>query len=152
VVSPLERLVTTKKNNRIINRMSGLNIWKILAITFITIFFIILGTGFLRAYHHQKLTQPVTSAQKELVNQVVINDLQEQNIETSKLISRISQRVRMHPATNKKTIQATIQNETIMMIYTIDAETGEIVIRTQTHYRSWKTGIHQKRKTWMIQQ
>jgi len=108
------------------------HVWKIVSIVFIIIFLGILAEALIRHYHFKSyFTQP-TEYQANMTRNAAIQDLSNRGEDTSQYKISVSEAIKPTSINEpiRNIIEVTAYNDTVMHLYIVDANTGEILMHS----------------------
>jgi hypothetical protein len=114
--------------------MAKRNIWKTVSIIFIVLFVLVVVGGLLKAYRFRHSDMKATDAQIADVKNIVYDDLKNKGEYTDGLAFRTSERIRdvRTDSGMRKTMEASLYNQSIKYSYIIDIDSGKILVYTKT--------------------
>jgi len=124
-------MVKTKKNT---DKM----FWKVIAISFMVLFCVIIISGLIRLYHSEPYRTAAQPFQVDLAKKVVAQDLANAGENISDYKVQLSD-ARKFPrdGTDKSLIQVSLYKNSKRHLYLIDADSGEIVMHSETMFYGW---------------
>ncbi len=122
---------------------SETKVWKIIAIVMMAAFLCMIVFGIIRAYEFRPHCRTAPQQKLDMAQRQVGIDLHNHNesIDTYKqFVFNRTQRI-MQDDTSKEVIQISLYNGSTIHYYLIDANTGQIVMHTETQYSGWMANM-----------
>jgi hypothetical protein len=118
------------------------HIWKIISISFISIFVLILLLGLIKHFQIRHMSQPVSQEKIDSIKSAVLSDLQTRGENISSDIkvapmTRLDQDHSRKDGTERRIIEASVDSENKRITYLLDANTNEILMRSEVQFFGW---------------
>jgi hypothetical protein len=121
------------------------NVWKIVSVAFIAVFLTIIAGGFINAGTGKQFEEP-TGDMIDFAQSVVARDLEASGdsmdnyevLVTNRVVGLMNRHQRggpmMEPECPCENIQVALRNQSTGMLYIIDAESGNIIMKSRTEW------------------
>jgi len=112
------------------------NVWKILSITFVVLFALVLLVGLWKAYHFRSSFKSATTAQMDTAKTIAMNSLASKGENVSNYIAQISDNIRPINvgSERKSSIEVSLNNESVHNLYIIDVDSGNILMYNRMEF------------------
>jgi len=124
----------------------SLNIWKVLAIVFITLFVATLVFGLFKLHRFKQTLADPTDAQVESAKAIAMQDLESRGVNTSAYTIKVAPKVRgmREAGADRNIIQVFAEADASRHNYMIDTDAGMILLHSQTEVYGWMADMDKR--------
>ena len=129
-----------KEEKKLARNYKGQRIWKIVAISMIAVFLLLIFGGLIRAYHFRSLLIKATQSQIDFAAKKATEKLQSSGVNASAFEIHSGNKIKKvyDGGVSRNILQVSFVNNTITHIYLIDVNSGEFLLHSETDtYGTW---------------